>query len=313
MSAKIIDGLENLTLDQRGCVLTIGNFDGVHQGHQRILEIASGMARAERLPMCVMTFDPDPHVVLDQGDAPPPILPKAVKYRLLGQFGADVIVVVHTTSEFLATPAEDFVRRFLPEKFAPRYIVEGPEFFFGSGRGGSLVTLWQLAAECGLEVIQVPPTMIELPERGRVRLSSSLVRFLLGKGAIDSVNRCLGRRFALYGKVVGGEQVGRVLAYPTANVDCGEQITPCDGVYAGFARIGRKTWQAAISIGIKPTFGGGPRTIEANLLDAQGDFYDKDIEVEFITRLRGQEKFADAESLRAQIAKDVQRVRELCK
>jgi riboflavin kinase/FMN adenylyltransferase len=311
MKMKVVEGLENLPGSVRGCVLTIGNFDGVHRGHQRIIEVARRKAAAEKTSLVVMTFDPTPAVLLVPERAPQLILPNEVKYRLLGECGATLVAVVHTTPEFLALSPEDFLRLIL-EKFAPRHLVEGPNFFYGKGRCGNVETLKAQAPAMNFGVSIVEAVKLEIAEEGgEVRVSSSIVRRLIREGHVADAARCLRRPFTLYGLVVGGEHRGRLLEFPTANVDPNGLVSPDDGVYAGSVEIGAATYLAAISVGAKPTFGGEARAIEAHLLDASGDFYDQPIALTFVQRLRDQRKFPDVESLKAQIAKDVQRVREL--
>ena len=315
MDCKVIRGLDNLAGQAAGGVLTIGNFDGVHIGHQRLLAEARQLADGAGERLCVMTFDPPPAEVLAPARAPERILPPELKYQYIGDCGAEIVVVVETTAEFLAASAEEFVRRAIVEGAQPRHVVEGHNFFFGRGREGNIELLERLAGQFDFEVTEVSPAMLALPGRDEQRVSSSLVRELIRAGEIAAAAQCLSRPFTLYGRVVGGERRGRLLDFPTANVDADGLIVPADGVYAGRVRIDSLECPAAISIGDKPTFAanGSPRVIEANLIDAVGDFYDRPIAVTFIERLRGQEKFPGAESLAAQIAKDVQRVREICR
>ena len=313
MSCEVVKGVDALPAGARGSVLTIGNFDGVHLGHRRILRAARELADGAGLSVCVLTFDPPPAAVLVPDQPLELILPTEVKGRLLCDGGADVIVVVEPTPELLAGGPEEFVRDVIIDRFGAAHLVEGPGFRFGRGRAGSVDTLARMAGGAGFEVTEVPPATIEVPGEGAVRVSSSLIRRLIRRGDVEAAGRCLTRPFTLHGRVVGGERRGRVLEFPTANVDPGRLITPSDGVYAGSAEIDAVTYAAAVSIGTKPTFGQTARTIEVNLIDADGDFYGRAIAVTFLARLRDQQKFPDADSLRVQIAKDIQRVRELCR
>jgi len=313
VSVEVIQGLDALPAAARECVLTVGNFDGVHVGHQRILRAARALADEARSRVCVVTFDPPPASVRRPGQPSELILPVDLKHSYLRERGADLIVVIEPTGDFLAGNAEDFVRDVIVERFGARHVVEGPGFRFGRGRAGSVETLRQMAGEAGFEVTEVSPVTVELPGRGEVRVSSSAIRGMIRGGDLDGAARCLTRPFTLYGRVVGGERRGRALEFPTANVDPGRLIVPGDGVYAAWAEIGGGRHPAAVSIGTKPTFGPAPRAIEVNLIDAGGDFYDQPIAVTFVARLRDQQKFPGADSLRAQIAKDIERVRELCR
>ncbi len=319
MGCRIIKCLENVPDSLRGCVLTVGNFDGVHLGHQRILTVAGSLDSAKGAKFCILTFDPSPAVVLAPDKAPDYILPADVKHRLLAEGGAEVIVVVKTTPEFLAGTAEQFIRDVLVGRFEPRHLVEGPDFFFGHDRRGNIEMLQAMTGQFGFDVTVVEPLETLLPGRGAVRISSSLIRSLIRSGDIASTARCLGRDFTLYGTVIAGRGHGRLLEFPTANVDPNGLICPGEGVYAAWTEIESERYPSAVSIGTKPTFNvaraGRPcyEIVEVHLLDAEGDFYGKDISVTFLNRIRHQRKFPDTDALKAQITKDVQSVREMCK
>ena len=311
MSLNVIEGLDRLGGQTAGGVLTVGNFDGVHLGHQKLLAAARELADQTASKLCVLTFDPAPAVLVDEDRGDERIVPVEQKHRLLGECGADMVVVVKTTREFLAMPPEQFVREVIAGKLCPRHVVEGHNFFFGRGRAGNLELLERMAPALGFEVTEVEPVMLDLPARGHVRVSSSLIRELIHLGEVGLAGECLSRPFTLCGRVVRGDQRGRALEHPTANVDPDGMIVPGDGVYAGRAVVEGVEWPAAVSIGAKPTFESSPRVIEAYLVGAEGDFYGLPIAVTFLARLRDQQKFTDVESLKAQMAKDVQRVREI--
>jgi riboflavin kinase/FMN adenylyltransferase len=302
--------LDALPASLRGCVLTIGNFDGVHVGHRRILATARSLGDSLRAPVAAMTFEPPPDRVLRPSDAPRRLVPPEVKRALLIEAGADAVVTARVDAAFLAMTAEEFVERIVLEKFGARHVVEGPSFFFGRGRSGDLEFLRRAGRRHGFEVHAVEPVLVEMGAR-RQRVSSSLIRRRLLLGDVQGAARCLGRPFALYGRIVRGQGRGRTLGFPTVNLETQDQIVPGNGVYAGWADIEGRAFPAAISVGRSATFGPAPLTVEAFLLDAEGDFHDKDMALEFLHRLRGQQRFDGAESLRAQIARDVERVREL--
>jgi riboflavin kinase/FMN adenylyltransferase len=309
--------LEALPSFFRGCVLTIGNFDGVHLGHQCILRIARALGDSIGAPVAAMTMDPPPDRVLHPGEQSLRLIPPEVKRALLLEAGADCVVTARVDAGFLAVTAEEFVDKVLVGKFAARHVVEGPNFFFGRGRRGSIELLRQVGPQKGFEVHVVEPASVEAAGAAE-RISSSLIRRRLILGDVECAHRCLGRPFALYGPVVRGEGRGRTWAIPTANLAPSEQVVPADGVYAGRARVEGRDYLAAISVGRKPTLAAaegrqrpGQRTVEAFLLDAEGDFYDKPMALSFLHRLRSQERFEGIDQLRAQIAKDVQRVRQL--
>jgi len=211
MSVQVIEGFENLPASARGCVLAVGNFDGFHLGHREILRTARRLADGAGAPLVVVAFDPPPAALLAPDRPVQVLLPKEVKYRLLGQHGADAVVVIATTREFLHSSPEAFVRDVLVGRFAARHVVEGENFFFGRDRAGDIQTLRRMAKEGGFEVTAVPPVSLKLAGRGRVQVSSSLVRELVLSGDVAAAGRCLGRPYALHGRVVGGERRGRLL------------------------------------------------------------------------------------------------------
>jgi riboflavin kinase/FMN adenylyltransferase len=311
MAVEVITGLDRVAGQLAGCVLTIGNFDGVHLGHQRLIGVAGDLAERAGARLVAMTFDPPPAAIVAPGAAPARILPRRLRQEYLGRAGVDVVVMVHTTEELLSVGPMEFARDIVARRLRPVRMVEGPNFHFGAGRAGDVEMLREMAAGLGFDVKVVEPARVELPGRAEVHVSSSLIRQLLRDGDVEAAATCLTRPFTLYGKVVGGERRGRVLEYPTANVRPAGMIAPGDGVYAASVELDGRHLAAAVSIGTKPTFGPKPRTIEANLLDTDGDFYGREIAVTFVQRLREQRKFPDAESLRIQIAEDVARVRQI--
>jgi len=310
MNPCCITGLDNVPPEAGGGVLTLGNFDGVHLGHQSILASARAIGDAEKMPVVAVTFDPPPDLVLRPDDPPRRITLAARKAALLCDCGADYTVTVRTDMALLALSPEKFVREILVGHFAPKHIVEGENFFYGRRREGNVRTLRDSGAVCGFEVHLAEPVMGDFGD-GPVQISSTLVRGLLLAGRIESAAEALGRRFEICGTVVEGMQRGREMNYPTANIDPGLQITPNDGVYAGIAIVDECEYIAAISIGDHPTFGDAGRTIEAFLLDTDGCFYGKAMTLRFEARLRDQVRFESPAVLADQMRKDVERVREL--
>jgi len=314
MDENCIMGLEALPEAVRSCVLTIGNFDGVHVGHQRILARARSLAEAAGATAVAMTFEPPPDLVLRPADPPQRILPAEQKLRLLRAAGAEAVVVARADDALLSMRPAEFIEHVIVRRFAPRHVVEGPNFRFGRRRSGTVETLRQAGPSWGFEVHVAEPVVVDLGGSAET-VSSTLVRGLVMAGRVADAATCLGRPFALYGRIVSGLHFGRILEFPTANLSSGEQVCPGDGVYAGRAAIGATTYPAAVSIGTKPTLTDGSeahRCIEAFLLNAEGDFYDEDMALSFVCRLRDQERFDGIEALRAQIDKDVARVREIC-
>jgi len=311
MDERWIHGLESAPDAVRGGVLTIGNFDGVHVGHQRILRAARALADSEGADVVAMTFEPPPGALLHRGDPPQRISPPDRKAARLREGGATWVLVVETDAALLQLSAGEFIERIIVARLAPRYVVEGRNFYFGRGRAGNIDLLRSAGADAGFAVHVVDPVVVDLPE-GPVRVSSTGIRSLLAAGRIEDANRCLGRPFALYGRVVAGAGRGQALGYPTVNLaDCC-QIVPADGVYAGRAALAGTEYAAAISIGTRCTFGAHDRAVEAFLLDADGTYYEQRVAFAFLQRLRGQVRFDGPQALKVQMAKDVQRVREIC-
>ena len=310
MNPRCITGLDEVPDEARGCVLTLGNFDGVHLGHQSILASARALADAEELPVVAMTFDPPPDLVLRPDAQPRRLSLPDRKAALLCQCGADYTVTARTDMAMLSLSPEDFVREILVGYFAPKHIVEGNNFFYGLRRAGDVQSLRESGVECGFTVHLAESVVADFGS-GPVLISSTLIREMLLHGQVEQAARGLGGRFEICGAVVEGMGRGREMNYPTANVDPGQQITPGDGVYAGAAIVDGSEYPAAISIGDQPTFGGAGRTIEAFLLDVEGCFYGKVMTLGFEARLRDQTRFESPEALADQMRKDVERVREI--
>ena len=289
--------------------MTIGNFDGVHLGHQALLAEARHRSRLA----VALTFMPHPARVLAPAKAPPLIMPLARRLELLAASGADAVVVQRFTPEFAAVEADDFVRQVLAGQLGAGDVVVGFDFSFGRGRAGNVQRLQALGAELGMGVAIIPPVSVDgLP------CSSTRVRALVTAGDMRRAASLLGRPFELEGTVVRGAARGRTLGFPTANLAPETELAPRVGIYAARARVcdgpdDATAHVAAVSVGRNPTFEGpsAPVTIEAHLLDFTGDLYGRRLRLEMIDWLRDEQKFDSAEALIAQIGADVARVRAL--
>jgi riboflavin kinase/FMN adenylyltransferase len=310
MKKRSITGLDNVDDALRGGVLSIGNFDGVHLGHRRIASHARALADAGGLPVVFMTFDPPPDLVIRPEDVPQRVSPHEQTVELLLEAGADAVVTVQTNIDLLHLSPAAFIDQIILGQFAPRHMVEGPNFFFGRRRSGTIATLQEAGREHQFAVHVVEAVMTELDGQPQ-RVCSTLIRQLVREGRVDVAGQLLARPFSLTRSVVHGEKRGRVLEFPTANLGAGEQIVPADGVYAGLGRLGGKRFPAAISVGNKPTFGPADRVIEVFLDGADGEFYGQSLTVDFYQHLRHQEAFPDAGTLQQQIARDVEQVRQI--
>jgi riboflavin kinase/FMN adenylyltransferase len=305
----VLHGLDSARFE--AVVLTIGNFDGVHLGHQAILAAGRRRADAARTRLVAMTFDPHPLAVLTPEHVPAMLTPLEEKLHQLERAGADVAVVVRSSVDLLKISAADFIAEVIVARFRPRAVVEGISFGFGRHREGNVESLQAATGRYGFEVEVVGPVRIALGGHPDTVISSSLVRQLLVSGTVDRAAICLGRPYALLGPVIHGVGRGVTLGFPTANIDPGRQLAPAQGVYAGRSIVDGKPYPAAISIGRNPTFGGHELAVEAYLLDFAGDLYGRSIRIEFLDWLRPQVKYESAEALHDQIARDVELTRKI--
>ncbi|MBN1589967.1 MAG: bifunctional riboflavin kinase/FAD synthetase [Pirellulales bacterium] len=293
--------LDNLPDEFRHGAVTIGNFDGVHRGHARLIEALLTEARAIGGPAVVFTLDPHPASVLRPEETPPSLSWIERKAQLLGELGVDAVIAYPTDRALLELDAQTFFDQIIINRLAARAMVEGPNFFFGHHRSGDLDVLARLCREAGL-VLKVARAM----ECDGQIVSSSRVRRLVAAGAVEQVNRMLTQPYRIRGLVVPGKGRGRRLGYPTANVSQTNTLLPGEGIYAGRAWIDATPWPAAVSIGPNLTFDENEPKVEAYLLGYEGTLYDRSIEVDFLARLRDIEQFDDAESLVAQMQRDVE-------
>lgn len=257
-----------------------------------------------------MTFNPPPDQIIRPQDAPLRLTPHERKVALLLECGADAVATARTDRALLGMEAQEFIRDVLLARFAPRHLVEGPNFFFGRKRSGNIATLQEAGERLGFGVHVVEAVMVELGGQAE-RVSSTLTRRLVAAGRVEEAAGVLTRPFSLYGPVVRGQGVGRQMEYPTANLEPGEQVVPADGVYAGRGVVDGTAYPAAISIGTRPTLGELPRAIEAYLIGVGGDLYGREMELAFVRRLREQKTCASIEDLKRQIAADIRQTLEI--
>lgn len=307
---KVLDGIDNPEMCFPRCVLTVGNFDGVHRGHQRILERAREIADRREAPVVALTFEPHPLSVLQPGQGPQRLTTPDMKLDLLRAAGIAFTVVAHSTPEFLHLPAERFIEDILVSRFHPTDWVEGRNFGFGRGRQGDVHTLARFAPRHGYQVHVIDPVQATLADGAHQRVSSSLVRELLLNGRVHLAAEALGRPYLIRGKVVSGAGRGRSLGVPTANLAVEAQLVPGEGVYAGRVAVMGREFRSAVSIGTTPTFAGQARQIEAHLLDFDGDLYSQTLELRFLHRLRSQRPFDSPRALLEQIRADIERTRQ---
>ncbi len=303
-------GLEEVPGDWGRSVVTIGSFDGVHRGHQLIINKAIEHARELGARSVVVTFDPHPSEVVRPGSHPPLLAPQRRRAELMAELGVDAVLVIPFTLAFSQLSPEDFVQRILVDALHTTLIVEGPNFRFGHRASGDVALLAELGARYDFAV-DVADFTVQCANGAP--LSSSLARRLVSEGDMAGAAEVLGRPHRVEGIVVRGAQRGRELGYPTANVETlPHTAIPADGVYAGWLTVDQERMPAAISVGTNPTFDGTARTVEAYAIDRVGlDLYGMHVSVDFLAYLRGMEKFDSIDALLDRMADDVKQAREL--
>ncbi|PKO84898.1 MAG: bifunctional riboflavin kinase/FAD synthetase [Betaproteobacteria bacterium HGW-Betaproteobacteria-11] len=287
-------------------VLTIGNFDGVHRGHRALLTELTTRARALALPATVLTFEPHPREYFAPAQAPARLASLREKLELLADCGVERVHVLRFDRHLAALTAEQFIEHILVQGLSVRTLVIGDDFRFGQGRRGDFALLQQAGIEHRFVVDAMPTIACE-----GVRFSSSAVREALAAGDIERAQALLGRAYVIAGRVVRGNGVGRELGFPTANIHIKHNRLPLSGIFAvTVSGLGGEPLSGAASLGVRPTLGENLKPVlEVHLLDFAGDLYDRHVTVNFLHKLRDEEKYASLDALKAQIARDVEAVR----
>jgi riboflavin kinase/FMN adenylyltransferase len=304
-----IENVRDFPTPARGAYVTVGNFDGVHRGHQRLLGRLRARADAARVPALAITFDPHPVALLRPEAAPVPLVWPDREIALLHEAGATEVGVFKTGPWLLNLSAREFFDRVIVGQLVSRGMVEGPNFAFGHDRQGTVAILADWCAEAGIDFEVVEETRIE-----GVLISSSLIRRCLSEGRVEDAARFLGRPHRIRGTVAHGAGRGAGLGFPTANLSGIEVLIPADGVYAARAWIDGRgpAWPAACNIGPNPTFGEHARKVEAHLIGFSGDLYGRSVELDVVQRLRPTRTFAGLEELLEQLRLDVERTIRVC-
>ncbi len=317
---KIIQSFSDCGDVSKGCVLTIGNFDGIHLGHQEIINFAHQKAVQRSVQLIAMTFEPHPVAILYPEKAPGVLTPLEVKENQLEKLGVDCLIVLKDSAELLNLSPEDFVKNVIVEHIQPSMLVEGDDFNFGAARAGNNQTLQRLGAEYGFESHILPSKAIKLSTGQVVRVSSTMIRYMLESGHVSDAHAALGRPYRLIEKIIHGRGVGTKLGFPTLNMQVPKQVIPAEGVYAGFVYLGdtledvlnsEKKYPAVYSLGQARTYGNEfPLLIEAHLLDENvPDIAGKYMTMDFIRHIRNQHKFKSPEELSAQIKQDCEKAK----
>lgn len=304
---KVYHSIESYADAQRKTVITIGTFDGVHIGHQKILEQLNELKGGEQDSM-ILTFFPHPRRVLDQSNDIKMLNTLEEKIALLEEFGLDRLIIEPFTQEFSRLTALEFVRDILVNRLHLKKLVIGYDHHFGRNREGNFEQLTEYGELYGFEVVEIPAQEIE-----SVSVSSTKIRKAIESGDMQTANSYLGYPYRLTGDIVKGQGLGRKINFPTVNLEITEdyKLIPLKGVYAVRTRLGNQDICGMMNIGYRPTVGGSDRTIEIHLFDYQGDLYGVRMQFEVLARLRDEKKFESVEALSEQLRRDETKTRSL--
>jgi riboflavin kinase/FMN adenylyltransferase len=307
---QIVNDLNTITKPFKNAVVTTGNFDGVHLGHQALFHEVIERADAINGTSVAITFNPHPIRVLKQNGHPPLITLVDQKTELIGSTGVDVLLIVPFTVEFAALSAGEFVEDILVKKIGMKVIVVGSDYSFGKNREGNLDLLKKMSREMGFEVVVTD--WIHGTDANISRISSTRIRKLVMAGDMARARKHLGRYYQIRGRVARGRnRGGRLLGFPTANINLQDELSPKTGVYAVTVECKEMTFKGVANIGYSPTFDDYIFTVEVHILDFEDNIYGKDIRVNFIHRLRDEKKFSGIEELSEQINKDILKARRI--
>ncbi len=304
---KIVRGLLNARRSQRGCVLTIGNFDGMHLGHEAILSQLAARGREHELPTTVLTFEPNPREFFDPQNAPARLMRLRDKAARLAELGVDRLVLLRFDDRLRSWDGEEFITRVLVDALGARHVVIGRGFRFGRGRSGTVELLHSEGARAGFAVDEV-----DAVEVAGERASSTRVRAALASGDLALVRQLLGRDYRITGRVIGGQRLGRELGYPTANLRLHRRVPPVSGVFAVQVHgVGAGPLPGVASAGTRPTLGGGEPLLEAHVFDWNGDLYGRYLAIDFVAKLREELSFPDLATLVEYMDRDAGEARRI--
>ncbi|HUX74889.1 MAG TPA: bifunctional riboflavin kinase/FAD synthetase [Steroidobacteraceae bacterium] len=304
---ELVRGLHNLSARQRGCVLTVGNYDGVHLGHQQMLRLLKMRALQRGCAATVLVFEPSSKEFIDPAGAPPRLTRWREKFLALAAHGVDRLVTLRFDERVRAMSPEEFVGDLIVGALGTRHIVVGDDFRYGCRASGTIETLKKAGSDRGFEVEQIAPFLFD-----SVRVSSTAVRQRLQRGDFAGAARLLGRPYRMRGRVVHGNELGRTLGFATANLRLGRRKPPFLGVLAVRVHgIGARPSAAVASLGTRPTVEGAEPLLEVHVFDFDGDLYGRVLEVEFVAKLRDEVKFESLDSMVAQMRRDAAEARLL--
>jgi riboflavin kinase/FMN adenylyltransferase len=303
---ELIRGLHNVRPRHRGCVATIGNFDGVHLGHQAVLGQLAERAAELGLPTAVITFEPQPREFFAHGVVPPRLTRFREKVQALRRFSVERVVCLRFNEALAKMPATEFIQQLLVEGLAVRYLVVGDDFRFGQGRKGDFAMLQGAGIKHGFQVAAMRSFNVD-----GVRVSSTHIREALARDDLAGAERLLGRSYRMCGRVVHGDERGRTIGFPTANIHLHRHSSPLSGVYtAEVFGLDKEPLAGVANVGTRPTVGGTQSRLEVHLLDFDQDIYGRYVHVDFLRKLRPEHRFESLEELVTQIRKDAAAARD---
>ena len=305
-----VTDINEISKPYKNAVLTIGNFDGVHKGHLVLLDKVREKADSMNGTAIAMTFEPHPIRVLKKNTPPQHITLYEQKVELLSQTGLDFLIRIPFTEKFASITAKEFVEEWLVKRIGMKTIVVGKDYSFGKHREGDVNFLKTCAAQSGFEVVVVDWQQIST--HNTTRISSTKIRELVMEGKIEAAEKLLGRYYQIRGQVVRGrDRGGKLLGFPTANINLHDELCPKTGVYAVTVECETGRYRGVANIGYSPTFDDHVFTVEVHLLDFDEDIYGQKIRVNFVSRLRGEIKFSNIPELSNQITKDIEKARKI--
>lgn len=302
---ELIRGIHNIKTQHKGCVLTIGNFDGVHLGHMRVLAQLCAKAKQLELPSVVMTFEPQPMELFAGDKAPARLTRLRDKYVQLSKLKIDRLLCVNFNKRFADWPAESFIRDLLVDKLGVKYLVVGDDFCFGRDRAGNFDMLKKAGEKYGFEVVNTESFCVQ-----EHRVSSTSIRKALADNEIAQAERYLGRAYSISGRVSHGQKLGRTIGFPTANIPLKRCVSPVSGVYVVQVHgVDESSYGGVANIGQRPTVNGVRQQLEVHLFDFNENLYGKQLEVSLLKKLREEKRFESFEALKQQIELDAEAAR----
>lgn len=304
---KLIRRFASCEALSQGSVVTIGNYDGVHLGHRALLHNVMARSRELELPSCVMSFEPMPREFFGADNSPGRLSTWRERFELLREAGVDVLYLTPFSHAIAGMSPEHFVEQVLVKKLNVKLLYVGDDFRFGKARAGGVVDLRRMGSQWGFELAQLPSELVD-----GERVSSSLIRDALINGDLARAKRLLGRPFSMSGRVIKGQQLGRTLGYPTANIHPRRNSLPLSGIFAVRVTGGGLVQAPAVAnLGFRPTVGGGDALLEAHVFDFEGDLYGQHLKVEFVAKIRDEEHFDSLDEMVVQMDDDSARSRAL--